>query len=246
MKHLIEAGLARIVMVEIHKKDGQMMKTKHLSALLAATLTLTACQTMDNMQSSIGGLFDTNTAAEDTEMAAKSNEMAETIVAAGQTKNCPSVQIMADLKEMHEFTDFTAPSDTNKVSEIEIMEVDAACSPEDEAIAVKIDITFDGQVGPQARQRKSDTANFSYPYFVAVTDADGKILAKEIFAASVSYSSGQDTIKQIETINQLLPRTNDVTDYTVLLGFQLNEDQLIYNRTQIAPAAGEETTIDLE
>ena len=86
--------------------------------------------------------------------------------------------------------------------------------------------------------------NFSYPYFVAVTDEDGKILAKEIFAASVSYSSEQETIKQIETINQLLPKTRDASDYTVLLGFQLNEEQLIYNRTQISPAAGEENVED--
>lgn len=220
------------------------MKSLHLCALLAMALTVSACETMNSVSSSIGGMFNGNN--EDAQMAAKSDELAETIVAAGADGNCPSVQIMADLKNLHEFMDYSSPTLNTKVSEIEIMDVKTQCSEEDEAVAMNIDITFDGHIGPQARQTKNDTANFSYPYFIAVTDAQGKILAKEIFAASLSYGKDQDAIKQIETINQLLPKTAGVADYTVLLGFQLNEEQLIYNRTQMEPAAGEETTVNIE
>lgn len=222
------------------------MKLTHLSALLAMALTLSACETMNSVKNSVGGMFNGSPNAEETQMAAKSEELAETIVASGQSGNCPSVQIMSDLKNLHEFMDYSAPSENTRLSHIEIMDVKTECAEQDEAVAMNIDITFNGQIGAQARQTKKDTANFSYPYFVAVTDAQGKILAKEIFAASVSYSSGQDTIKQIETINQLLPKTEGVADYTVLLGFQLNEEQLIYNRTQLAPAAGEEASINIE
>lgn len=218
------------------------MKMKHLGLLVTATLMFGACETMNSVSDSISGMFSSK---EETQTA-ESKDVAETIVAADKTQACPSVQIMADLKEMQDFTDFSAPSDTNRISRIEIRDVKAGCKEEPEALAMTIDITFDGQIGPKARAKKSDTANFSYPYFVAVTDADGKILAKEIFAASVSYSSGQDTIKQIETINQLLPKTPGVADYTVLLGFQLNENQLMYNRANMTPAAGEAQPLNLE
>lgn len=205
---------------------------------------------MDNMSNSIGNMFDGDEEATETHMAAKSDEMAETIVAAGASENCPSVQIMADLKSMYEFLNFDSPTENTRISQIEIMDVKADCTEQPEAIAMTIDITFDGQIGAQARTSKDNTANFSYPYFIAVTDADGKILAKEIFAASLSYSKDQDSIKQIETINQLLPKSPAVADYNVLLGFQLNEEQLIYNRTQVTPAAGGDeevaATVDTE
>ena len=213
------------------------MKIKTLTALALLPFVLGACETMD----SFSGLFE----PKETQTAqAQAETLNDTILAAAGTENCPSIQIMSDLQQMVQFKTQSEPTPDNELSRIEIKNVGSNCALEDEAIALKIDITFDGSVQPTARVKENDTVNFSYPYFVAVTDEDGKILAKEIFAASVSYSSEQETIKQIETINQLLPKTRDASDYTVLLGFQLNEEQLIYNRTQISPAAGEENVED--
>ena len=98
---------------------------------------------------------------------------------------------------------------------------------------MRIDLNFHGHLGPKARIKPSDRPFFAYPYFVAVSDSIGNELAKEVFAASVSYEVGQDSIKLVETIRQRLPLDTDgqVPAYQVSAGFQLTEDQLSHNST---------------
>lgn len=208
------------------------MKKTYLIPLLVAGLSLSACETLDNMGQSVSGIFSGDQSSAEAQQAE-----ANTIMKAEASANCPSIQIMSDLKSLAQFVDDTAPSAETNISSINIMDVETACNQTDKATEIALTITFDGQTGPKARGKNSGTANFSYPYFIAVTDSNGDILAKEIFAASLSYSKGQDTVKQIETINQLLPNTSEVSGYNILVGFQLNEAQLQYNRDQAAKAA---------
>ena len=221
------------------------MKSAPLSILLASTLLLSACQTMNDVTSSITNMFS----SDEEQVAEAAPAPAETIVAATKTANCPSVQIMTDLQAMHQYTNFKDALPENKISDIQISDVQTNCTESDNTqnIALKIDITFDGEKGPKAQaSAPGNVSNFDYPYFVAVTDTKGQILAKEIFSAELTYSADQKKVKQIETINQLLPKANAAQNYTVLLGFQLNEDQLMYNRTQTMPAAGEKATDDTQ
>ena len=197
-------------------------------------LGLTGCQTMNDMQNT----FDTMFSPSEQQAQEEVTPQAQTTLATAREPGCPSVQIIDELNHLAQYQNFENPTPATSISSIDIENVKSACVIEEKAVAMNIDITFLGAVGPKGRVKSSDTANFSYPYFVAVTDPNGNILAKEIFAASVTYSAGQDQIKQIETINQLLPKAPEVADYNILLGFQLDEKQLAYNRANIKPASG--------
>lgn len=219
------------------------MNARLLALTLTSALALSACETMNNMGSTMNGWFSGEEEVAQVQIEEESAPATNTqsTVAKPATANCPAVEVMNDLREMVQFSDFANPVPENKISSLTIANINAQCSEEEKAIAMKIDVTFDGTLGSKGRPAGGQAANFSYPYFIAVTDKDGSILAKEIFAASLTYSKGQDTIKQIETINQLLPKSAEVATYTVLFGFQLNDNQLQYNRMQAEPAAGDIT-----
>jgi hypothetical protein len=59
------------------------------------------------------------------------------------------------------------------------------------------------------------------------------VLAKEIFSASMSYDAKQRIAAQEENIREIVPiaDTEDVKNYTVMIGFQLTDAELAYNRS---------------
>lgn len=149
-------------------------------------------------------------------------------------KSCPEVKIIDDLGVLREYTDNANPSSDTLVSSA-IMDVShKSClyNKDHNSVVLQLTISISGELGKRARIFKGDKPNFSYPYFVGVADKYDNIVAKEIFAASVEYASTQTTIVHEEIVRQIiyLEAPEDGTDYTVLLGFQLTEEQLEHNR----------------
>jgi hypothetical protein len=111
--------------------------------------------------------------------------------------------------------------------------VDSQCdvSADGQMLAMRLDLKINSMLGPKARRTNNDRPFFAYPYFIAITDTQGNELAKEIFAASVTYDVDQNNLSLIETINQQLPLNEDGSrpDYEVHIGFQLTDEQLFYN-----------------
>ena len=145
---------------------------------------------------------------------------------------CPPVKITPDLQEIVEFPDLSNPSPKTEISRLRIRSVQRHCTYKEEELAVRLDISFDGRLGPKARIRETDKPSYAFPYFVAVSGPDGNILAKGLFAASVSYGAEENEISRTDTITQRMPLNEDgsLPDYTILIGFQLAEEQLAYNR----------------
>jgi len=150
------------------------------------------------------------------------------------SNNCPPVYIDQNLGRVSEFTDMTRPSPQSEISYIELKSTNQQCSLDGDFLNMRIDLNFEGRLGPQGRMKSNDRPFFAYPYFIAVTDSMRVELAKEIFAASVSYEENQNSILLVETIRQRLPLNPDgsVPAYNVNVGFQLTEDQLIYNSSR--------------
>ena len=111
-------------------------------------------------------------------------------------------------------------------------ESQSTCTYNDRSVTVDLKLAFDGNLGPKGRKTSKDKPFFSYPFFVAVTSPSGKILAKEIFAASMTYDAGQNEQIYFETLRQIIPTDNrsQGAGYKVMIGFQLAEKQLDYNR----------------
>jgi len=145
---------------------------------------------------------------------------------------CPPVSVRPDLKHLVDFHDPAKASESTKVSEVDILDVQNTCRVENGGLVMQIDISLQGKTGPKARFKPGDKPSFAYPYFVAVTDAQGNVVSKEIFAASVSYGSKQNDINQTESVFQTMPYPDATIGqtYNVIVGWQLTEDQLAYNQ----------------
>lgn len=158
--------------------------------------------------------------------------------------DCPVVRIVSDLNQVHQFTHGDKPAPQENISSIWMRDVQDRCElTDDNTVAIDITLAFEGLIGPKGRLHADDNPGFSYPYFVATTSNDGSIIAKEVFAVTLSYDKDEKTRTKIEKVRQAIPVDGrDYKNYKILIGFQLNDQELAFNRTQtvplIEPAAG--------
>ncbi len=152
-------------------------------------------------------------------------------VALYKSGECPPITLDPQLKQLVEFQDMENPSKKTEVSHIKLANYDSDCAKDGDYISMRLDLNFEGGLGPKAKRKKNDQPFFAYPYFIAVTDGNDNELAREIFAASVTYEKKQENIALTETIRQRLPLNDDgsTPDYKVKIGFQLTPEQLTYN-----------------
>jgi len=85
------------------------------------------------------------------------------------------------------------------------------------------------QRGPASRG-----AEANFPFFVAVTDRDQNILAKEVFDSVVEFPEGRRRAGVFEEVEQQIALRDEETgdDYEIIVGFQLSRDQLDRNRAR--------------
>lgn len=195
--------------------------------LLAPFLALTGCSTLQGLKQDLSSGYhavsDTVSKWVDPEKQAKMNLPV-------YDGTCPPVSVRPDLQKLTEFQDDTKTTDALKISEVEIMHVQNTCRVENDALVMQIDISIAGKTGPKARVKPSDQPSFAYPYFVAVTDQTGAVLSKEIFAVTVAYGKDKNELTQTENIFQNMPFPKEGQVYNVVIGFQLTDAQLAYNK----------------
>ena len=196
-----------------------------------AAFSLSACQTWKGLQED----FSTLSAATSTKIneiqAKQAQKRRQQTLTEGA---CPAIVIDPQMDSMTEFQDMEKPSDETKISYIALTRAASECAPEGDILNMRLDLTFTGTLGPKARRQEADRPFFAYPYFIAVTDNNGEELAKEIFAASITYETNQNNIALVETIHQNLPLNSDgsLPPYQIHIGFQLTEEQLFYNASK--------------
>jgi predicted small secreted protein len=200
---------------------------KHAPIMLLAVL-LSACSTVEGLRKDVSGgwnaLTETVVRAVDPEKEAKKKLPL-------YDGTCPPVSVRPDLARM---TDFYNPAKTDSASiasEASIREVKNICRTENGLLVMQIDLVFDARTGPKARVQPTDKPSFAYPYFIAVTDQTGTVLAKEVFAASIAFGADQEQAAQGETVFQTMPFPDSGRgqSYNVVVGFQLTPEQLAYN-----------------
>lgn len=147
-------------------------------------------------------------------------------------ESCPPVTVIEELKALHQFSNPDRPSPQTKISEVAVGGLQTGCTYTGNNVAVELDLTFTGKLGPAGRMATSDQPSFAYPYFIAITTPNGNILAKEVFAATVTYEQGKDTVIHQEHLRQIIPLSGEYdTEHSLLIGFQLSEGELAYNRS---------------
>lgn len=219
-------------------------------AALCATaiLTLSGCETMNGTMASVKESwnninwpsFSTAKSTDETGDSLPAGEMAEridlmddgSVHTGAENAECPKIEVVRELSMVHQFIEEPSTAPEDRISSIEIKNVRNKCKTNGSNIIVDLDIDFEGHIGPQARSWNTEKPSFAYPYFIAVTTPEGNINAKEVFALTVSYGKGEETIMQTEHLRQLIPADGAVygNAHALLLGFQLTDRELSYNR----------------
>ena len=207
------------------------MKNRHLSKFILpifSILILSGCsQTIEGM------VDDVNKGVELGRAEARGHKGSERFLASP----CPQIEIVDDLGMIYDFVSDNNQSKQNLIANVKISNGGSECELATNSAIVDLTLEFNGELGPKARQRKSDKPFLTYPFFVAVTGPNGKIMAKEVFAMSMSFDPGQNKRRHEENLRQIIPIKGKelAFKYRVYVGFQLTPEQLAYNRSILKP-----------
>ena len=142
---------------------------------------------------------------------------------------CPYVKVLYDAARYHEFKD-NKESAASAIWTGEIEGISSDCAYKGtQPIHVGMNIGFSLGRGPQAAGQTK-----TYHYWVAVTERDKTVLAKQEFDLPVTFKPGEDTVHvntQVAGIE--IPRA-DITvsgaNFEVLVGFDVTPEMADFNR----------------
>jgi opacity protein-like surface antigen len=142
---------------------------------------------------------------------------------------CPFVKSLYDASRYVEFKDNKeASADVGYTGEIQ--GISAGCEYKDaEPIKVMMDILFELGKGPQATATQK-----TYHYWVAVTDRNREVIARQEFELPVTFPAGKDRVYMTDSINNIvIPRgaaTTSGANFEVLIGFDVTPQMAAFNR----------------
>lgn len=138
---------------------------------------------------------------------------------------CPQVLIIDDASHITQY----APGEGRDLLDVrfdaEIGRVNWVCEFLVEENRVEIEVSF-GMLALRGPAADGDVARF--PYFVAVADPQGTILAKQVFAIDIQFPGNAMEIGHLERISQTLEyaQLSQADKYTIYIGFQLTPEQV--------------------
>jgi hypothetical protein len=142
---------------------------------------------------------------------------------------CPFVKSLYDAARYIEFKDGREAS-ANVGWTGEIQGISAGCEYKDEEpIHVEMQVLFELGRGPQATGKQK-----TYKYWIAVTDRNRTVLAREMFDLPVTFKEGEDRVYIREDIKSItIPRaamTTSGSNFEVLIGFDVTPQMAAFNR----------------
>lgn len=159
----------------------------------------------------------------------RSSRLAQSLDNTPNAGPCPVVGSVYDAARYVKFADGSGELYSDIAFTGEITDVRIYCRYTDDIpLAAEIEIDFAYGKGPRA-----DGDSHTYPYFVAVTRRNGKVLAKETFTSQAEFRGKPLTAKS-ELVNRIsIPRADGSisgVNFEVVVGFELTPEQLEFNR----------------
>jgi hypothetical protein len=142
---------------------------------------------------------------------------------------CPFVKSLYDAARFVEFKEAREAS-ANVAWSGEIQGISAGCAyKDDQPIQVTMEVLFEMGKGPQATGRQK-----TYKYWIAVTDRNKSVLAKQTFEIPVTFPEGEDRVYVTENIGNItIPRASIATsgsNFEILIGFDVTPQMAAFNR----------------
>jgi len=142
---------------------------------------------------------------------------------------CPYVKVLYDASRYVEFKDGKEAANQAGFTG-EIQSIASGCAYKGlEPIKIRVEALFQLGRGPQAEGDKH-----VYRYWVAVTERNQAVIAKEYFDLPVTFAPGKDRTYVTDTIEQItIPRADDKvsgSNFEVLIGFDVTPEMAAFNR----------------
>jgi len=142
---------------------------------------------------------------------------------------CPFVKVLYDA---HRYVEFDGGREASAAVGYtgEIQGVSADCSYRgEEPIAVDMNVGFTLGRGPMAKGTQK-----TYGYWIAVTQRNKGVLAKEFFTLPATFAAGQDRMVVNERVSGIvIPRASATTsgsNFEILVGFDVTPQMAEFNR----------------
>jgi len=144
---------------------------------------------------------------------------------------CPQVLIVEETSELTLFAPGAGRDMLDVRFDVDIGAVEWICQFYADENRVDVEVRFGMRAlrGPAA---EGPVARF--PYFAAVADPQGNILAKQVFAIDIEFPGNAIEVGHIEAVFQRLRYASiaEASKYTIYLGFQLTPEQLMDARAR--------------
>jgi len=142
---------------------------------------------------------------------------------------CPFVKALYDASRYVELKNNTEVSSSAGFTG-EIQSISAVCEyKDDQPIKVEMNVLFQLGRGPQA-----EGGSKTYHYWVAVTDRNRDVIAKQTFDLPVTFEAGKDRIYVTDKVGSIvIPRGSATTsgaNFEVLIGFDVTPEMAAFNR----------------
>ena len=146
---------------------------------------------------------------------------------------CPRVSVLTDAASVTQFRDGAGQDLIDIVFEAEIDEISPSCTYNrggteiTATTALRIIVTR----GPASSESEG-----TFLFFVAVVDDAQRVLARERFASTLVLGRSERRAGVVEEIEEVipLPAGQSGINYEILIGFELTDAQLAYNRRRAA------------
>jgi hypothetical protein len=142
---------------------------------------------------------------------------------------CPYVKVLYDAARYHQFkNDVQTTAAAMWTGEINGIQSECAYTGTD-PIQVGMDVSFSLGRGPQAEGQTN-----VYHYWIAVTERDKTVLAKQEFELPVTFAEGQQKIDVNTRLEGIYIPRKDITisgsNFEVLIGFDMTPKMAEFNR----------------
>ena len=152
----------------------------------------------------------------------------------GSIPPCPNVVIVDDIAQVTKFLDGPGRDLTDVVLEVRIASFDGTCVTDPDAgpageVSVDLILIVEATRGPANADRRGQ-----YDFFIAIAEAEGDIVAKRVFPGEIVFEGNRNRVAAQEELTQMIPLRpgENGSDYDILIGFQLSDEELIYARQQ--------------
>jgi hypothetical protein len=143
---------------------------------------------------------------------------------------CPVAAVLAPTSALTVFRDNAPEDPSGELYTAWMTDVAAGCDfdKEKKTTDSRLTIKFVAK-----RAAGGGAASYRVPYFVAVTHDGNKIMNKKIFLAPLVFTAGETQVafeQEVESTVIKFDRGANVGDYQIVVGFQLTQKQVEFNK----------------